>query len=155
YTRIYDEYTESRLGFRASIDRKLNKYWSASVGIRVENVGVHNVPLDAPLTFQEVEGNNFLVALQAGLTRDSRDSYLRPTEGSKLDLGFRQFGADFTFPQLSAEWNKYWTVWKRPDGSGRHVLALRSLVGWTDTNTPVYERFYAGGFRSLRGFRFR
>ena len=35
------------------------------------------------------------------------------------------------------------------------MLALHSAVGWAGDNTPVYERFYAGGFRSMRGFEFR
>ena len=44
---------------------------------------------------------------------------------------------------------------ERPDQSGRQVLAFHSQLGWSGDNTPVYERFYAGGFRSIRGFAFR
>ena len=44
---------------------------------------------------------------------------------------------------------------QRPDGTGRQVLALHSAVGWASDNTPVYERYFAGGFRSIRGFEFR
>lgn len=32
---------------------------------------------------------------------------------------------------------------------------MRSQLQVAGANTPVYERFYAGGFRSLRGFTFR
>jgi outer membrane protein assembly factor BamA len=53
------------------------------------------------------------------------------------------------------EGDKYWTIYQRPDGSGRHVLAGRTQFGWSGSNTPVFERFYAGGFRSMRGFEFR
>src|SRR5262249_3630011 len=45
--------------------------------------------------------------------------------------------------------------YQRPDGSGRHVLAARSEISWEGSNAPVFERFYAGGFRSMRGFEFR
>jgi len=34
-------------------------------------------------------------------------------------------------------------------------VALRSLLGYAGPDTPVYERFFAGGFQSLRGFQFR
>src|SRR5262249_44129552 len=44
---------------------------------------------------------------------------------------------------------------QRPDGSGRWVIALRNETSWAGENAPVFERFYAGGFRSIRGFRFR
>ena len=43
----------------------------------------------------------------------------------------------------------------REDGSGKHVLGLRSQMSVTAGNAPVYERFYGGGIRSFRGFSFR
>jgi outer membrane protein insertion porin family len=105
--------------------------------------------------YQEVVGNNFLTSLRIGLQRDSRDSYLRPTEGSLLDVAFEQCFGDFTFPLASIDYSQYWTLWKRPDGSGRHVLAYHGNISWAGDETPVYERYYAGGFRSIRGFAFR
>ena len=29
------------------------------------------------------------------------------------------------------------------------------MMGWTGDNTPIFERFFAGGFQSFRGFAFR
>lgn len=72
-----------------------------------------------------------------------------------FEASFEQVLGDFTFPIASLEGSKYWTIYQRPDGSGRHVLAARSQLGITGSNAPVFERFYAGGFRSLRGFEFR
>ena len=43
----------------------------------------------------------------------------------------------------------------REDGSGRHVLGLRTQVSVAGDNTPVFERFYGGGLGSVRGFEFR
>jgi outer membrane protein assembly factor BamA len=80
---------------------------------------------------------------------------LRPTKGSLIDFSFEQVVGDFSFPVGSIEANKYFTLYERADGSGRHVLALRSQVSLAGSNTPVFERFYAGGFRSIRGFAFR
>src|SRR5262249_24743629 len=93
--------------------------------------------------------------LRAGISRDTRDSYLRPTEGSRISATFEQVTGDFDFPVVSVEANKYFTVWQRADGSGRHVLALRSIASWCGPEAPVFERFYAGGFHSIRGFAFR
>src|SRR5207302_10237006 len=42
WDRIYNEYTESRLGARAVVSRRLNQYWSASVTGRIERVGIHH-----------------------------------------------------------------------------------------------------------------
>jgi len=64
---------------------------------------------------------------------------------------------DFTFPVGTAEFTQFFSskYLQREDGSGKHVLALRSQIAIEGSNAPVYERFYAGGFRSLRGFTFR
>jgi outer membrane protein assembly complex protein YaeT len=155
YDRIYNEDDESRLGGRITIGRQLNKYWSASGGVRIENVGIHNVSPFAPYDYQAVVGNNFLLGLRAGVTRDSRDSYLRPTEGSHVEFSFEQVLGEFTFPVVNVEGTKYFTIYQRPDGSGRQVLAARSQFAYAGSNAPVYERFYAGGFASMRGFEFR
>ncbi|HMC66843.1 MAG TPA: BamA/TamA family outer membrane protein [Gemmataceae bacterium] len=155
YTRIFNEYNEDRLGFRATVGRRIGQHWTASAGVRVERVGVHNVPFFAPRDFQDAAGENLLVGLRAGVTYDSRDSYLRPTEGELLEASFEQGLGDFTFPVVTLEGNKYWTVTQRADGSGKHVVAARSQIAWAGSHTPVFERFYAGGFRSMRGFEFR
>lgn len=155
YNRIYDEYTEDRVGGRVSIDRKLSQYWRGSVGFRIEGIGVHNVASFEPADYLNVVGEHFLFAPRIGVTRDTRDSYLRPTEGSLVDISFEEALGDFTFPIFNIEGNKFWTTYQRPDGSGRHVLALRSQLGIEGSNAPVYERFFAGGYRSMRGFEFR
>src|SRR5262249_5499559 len=103
----------------------------------------------------EDAGQHFQLGLGAAVTRDTRDSYLRPTEGNQVTLSFEQFLGDFTFPKIDLNANQYFTTYQRSDGSGRHVLALPRELSWAGSNTPVYERFYAGGFASMRGFEFR
>lgn len=158
YTRRYNEYDETRLGGRVTLGRKLNQYWSVNGAVRLEDVGVHNVvdiPGFTPTDLTSAIGNHFICGLRGGFTRDARDSYLRPTEGSLIDIAYEQVVGDYNFPLLSLEANKYFTIYQRADGSGRHVLAARSQVAWAGSQTPVFERFYAGGFRTLRGFEFR
>ncbi len=155
YDEVFNEDTESRLGGRITLGRQLDKYWSASLTTRIENVGINSIPAGAPIDYTSVEGNNFLLGFGAHLAYDDRDSVLRATEGSLLDLSAEEVTGASTFPLLNADYNKYLTVWQRPDGTGRQVLALHSSVGYAGANTPVFERFYAGGFRSIRGFEFR
>jgi outer membrane protein assembly complex protein YaeT len=155
YERMYNEDNEDRIGARVTIGRKLNQYWTASLATRVEGIGIHDVLSIAPPDYTEVVGDHFLVGLRAALTRDDRDSYLRPTEGSLFDVSFEQCFGSFTFPLVNVDYSKYFTIWQRPDGSGRQVLALHSQASWAGDNTPVYERYFAGGFSSMRGFEFR
>ncbi|MEZ6146336.1 MAG: BamA/TamA family outer membrane protein [Planctomycetaceae bacterium] len=51
--------------------------------------------------------------------------------------------------------SQFFTVWERPDGRGKHIIQLKGQTGWTGDNTPIFEKFYAGGFQSFRGFAFR
>jgi outer membrane protein assembly factor BamA len=155
YDRIYNEDVEQRLGTRITLGRQLNRYWAVSGGVRVEDVGIHNVSIFAPPAYQDVVGSNFLVGFRGDVTYDSRDSYLRPTEGMKINAGFEEVLGDFTYPIFTIEGNQYFTTWQRADSSGKHVLAARSMLGIAGSHTPVYDRFYAGGFSSMRGFEFR
>ena len=155
YNRVYNEYTEARIGARFTLDRRINQLWRFSETLRVEQVGVYDLAFFAPWDFQKSAGNNFQVGLRSAITRDSRDSYLRPTEGSLFEASVEQFTGSACFTQAVVEGNKFFTMYERADGSGRQVLSLRTLIGWSSPETPIYERFYAGGYRSLRGFAFR
>ncbi len=61
----------------------------------------------------------------------------------------------FEYPQALLDARQYVLLDERPDHSGRHVLTLSSRLGFSGSNTPVYDRFFAGGFSTLRGFDFR
>jgi len=153
--RIYNEYTDTRLGTKISMARKLNRYWSISETLRLEDVGIHNVASFEPEIFQQADGSHFLGGLRTSVTRDSRDNFLRATEGSLLDISFEQCFGDYTFQKAEIEGNKYFTIYERADGSGRHVLAARTDLAWAGSETPFFERYYAGGYHSMRGFEFR
>jgi outer membrane protein assembly complex protein YaeT len=157
FNRAYVEYYEDRVGGRFTIDRRLNSNWRASLTTRVEEVQVKNVPYYAPPSITDDIGWHFLLGLRGGVTYDTRDSYIFPTRGTVFDVGVEQVLGDYTFPIGTAEFTQFFSnkALQREDGSGKHVLAFRSQVAMAGANAPVFERFYAGGFRSLRGFTFR
>jgi outer membrane protein assembly complex protein YaeT len=151
----YNEYLERRIGARVTVAKQLTAAWSIAAGVRVEEIDVANVPFGAPPDYTSVQGNNFLVAPRIGVTYDTRNSFLRPTQGGILDMSYEQAFGSFTFPILNVTGSRYFTITERKDGSGQHVLALRSQVGYEGSNAPVYERYFGGGMQSIRGFQFR
>jgi outer membrane protein assembly complex protein YaeT len=159
FNRQYVEYTEDRVGDRITLDRRLGQNWRMSGSLRVEGVNVRDTPWYAGPEITDDKGWHTLVGLRAGLTRDTRDSFIYPTTGSVLDVGVEQVMGSYEFPIATGEYTKFFSSTMRPfqreDGSGKHVLAVRSQVAFEGGNAPVFERFYAGGFRSLRGFTFR
>ena len=155
--RAYNEYNEGRYGVRSTVDYRFDDspIWRASGSARVEGIGVNSVPYFASDRIARDAGSHFQVGLRAGLNRDTRDSYLMPASGSVFDIGFEQILGDKSFPIATAELTKFWTLHQARDGGWKGVLAMRSQVSVTSDDAPVYERFFGGGFRSLRGFQFR
>ena len=153
--RIFDEYTEGRVGTRLNLGHQFTKEWGASVGMRVESVNVNNIAFGAPPDYTDAYGHHSIFAPGITIAYDTRDSYQRPTEGGKAEFSYEQVLGTHTFPILNLEGSRYFTTWQRPDGSGKHVLALRSQISWAGAQDPVYERFFGGGYMSIRGFEFR
>jgi outer membrane protein insertion porin family len=155
YQRQFNEDLESRTGLNVSISHMLNRNWSVLAGLRLENVNISDVAFFEPPAYTSVVGNNLVVAPRVTVAFDARDSYLRPTEGQRVAFTYEQLLGDFSAPILTLEGSQYFTVYQRPDGSGKHVVLLRSQLAWAGSDTPVFERFFAGGINSMRGFEFR
>jgi len=68
-----------------------------------EDVQVNDVPFYFPKEITQFTGSNFLVGLRPSIAYDSRDSYLRPTQGSQLEFGYEQVFGDFTYPLFNVE----------------------------------------------------
>jgi outer membrane protein insertion porin family len=155
WDRFYNEYMESRLGGRVGLSRRIGQYWSVSGTMRLEDVGVHNIAFDEPFDIARDEGQHFLAGARGSVVYDTTDSPLRPTRGERLEFSYEQFFGDYTFPQFNVEADKFWTLHERPDNSGKHVLVARSELTIDGSHAPVFERLYAGGYHSMRGFEFR
>jgi outer membrane protein assembly complex protein YaeT len=155
YDRVYDEYIEGRTGGRVTLGHQFTREWGGNVGVRVEDVNVRAIRFGAPPDYTSVQGHNFIIAPRVGVAWDTRDSFLRPTEGGIVEASYEHVFGDFNFPIFNVEGSRYFTTYQRPDGSGKHVIALRSQASWAGDDAPVFERFFAGGYRSLRGFEYR
>ena len=49
----------------------------------------------------------------------------------------------------------YLPTGSRPDGTGKRFFTFRGHFGIATETTPIYERYFAGNFGSLRGFQYR
>ncbi|MCA9065694.1 MAG: outer membrane protein assembly factor, partial [Planctomycetaceae bacterium] len=144
-----------RLGGRIAVGRQFTPEWSANVALRLEDVELKNPRTPTPAVVLNDVGSNFLSTVRFGVTHDTRDSGIMPGEGHYADLGYEQAFGDFTYPRFEGEYRQYFTVHSRPDDSGKQVLTVAGNVGWSGDQTPVFERYYAGGFQSFRGFSYR
>lgn len=155
YNRLFTNWFEQRVGGRPTLGYQFAPDLSAAVSLRAENVRITNPTVPTPWELQRVLGSNALYSARFMLTHDTRDSPFLPTQGHRLMFAYEQGFGDFTFPRGEVEGSQYFLLRQRADGSGRHTLSLISMVGFTGADTPIFENFFAGGFGTIRGFRFR
>ena len=156
YNRIYNEYTDQRLGGRVALGYQFSPALSGSIAYRGAKINITN-PIDPFLPdLMEVTGRDLaLHGFQLALSLDKRNSAFLATEGYYIQASAEEVLGSFQYPRAEIDARKYFTLYQRPDGSGRQVFSLSARAGWTGDNTPIYDRFYAGGFSSIRGFQFR
>ncbi len=155
YDRRYFDWDEQRLGGRIGLGYRLTPDLSLSSGLRLENVNIRNPRVRGIPDLEAALGDNSLVSGRFTLTHDTRDSSFAPTEGHLLELTYEQVFGSFDYPRGVIDYRRYFLLHERPDGSGRHVLGTSLRTGFSGSDTPIFERFFAGGYSTLRGFRFR
>ena len=157
YQRFFRDWREERVSGRFGLGYQFpfRPDMSVTTGLRLEEVEISEPRVPTPPELLEVLGHNTVVGLRVGLMHDTRDSPFLPTEGFMTNYEFEQVMGSFTYPRFTAEASRYFTLHQRPDGSGRHVFKIGGEFGITGEDTPIYDHFFAGGFNTLRGFRFR
>jgi len=157
FDRLRDAYDERRIGGRFGFGRELREDLAAFLNLRLENINIRNLDSVVPKDVLDVEGSSNLTSVEVGLRKDTTDSYLFPTEGYRLTGSVEQAGAlggSYTFTRFTVDGRRYWTVTR--DVLGREsVLAVHGRLGFIAGDAPIFERFFAGGQGSLRGFEFR
>ncbi|HEV3418253.1 MAG TPA: BamA/TamA family outer membrane protein [Pirellulales bacterium] len=155
FTRIYDNWSEARVGGRVGLGYFFTPDLAGNVGLRAENIRIYNPTVPTPPELEKVLGHNRAYGVSTGISHDTRDNGFLPTEGHLIRVNYEQVFGTYTYPQVTLEGRQYYKIAERPDGSGRHVLGLGSQIGFSGGNTPIYDEFFAGGFSTLRGFTFR
>ncbi len=157
YDRVYTDWDEDRKGGRTSIGYIFphRPDLSTSLALRYEQIGITDVSVPTLKDFKAVMGDNDLLGLQWTVAHDTRDSTVKPTEGHLIQLSFEQVTGTFSYPKFRGDFRRYFVMSERPDGSGRHILGFSGRVGISGKDTPIYDRFFAGGFSTIRGFGFR
>lgn len=151
-------YDETRTGFDARIGKELTEYLRADGMYRLEDVNISAVPDYASADFRNEEGSNYVSAISGQLTQDTRDNIYNPGKGYILNGSIEDaggvFGGDKNFVKGTATAALYFTFFER------FVVELKGRAGWASaygnsSAVPIYERFYAGGANTIRGYKER
>lgn len=151
--RRYIDYEKKATGFDISFGKDFSEYWHGAIGYSLESAEILNVAKGAPAIIKEQKGRRTTSSVTPSLARDSRDSYIDPSRGSRNSIYVTYAGIGGTNYFVKSELN---SAWYFPVGSP--VVMLRGIFGYATgiggRKLPLYERFYVGGIYTVRGLGF-
>ena len=158
--RQRESWEEDRFGDRMGIGRRLSRRWIVFLNLRGEDVavsGIDSPELRAP-EILDAEGHTTITGAGPSLRYDSTNRGPVLYKGVVATAGYERVGAlggGATFNKYSAGFDSYYTLFE--DLFDRKtVLAIRSDIGYIDDDgAPLFEKYYAGGMGSVRGFKYR
>ena len=160
YVSRNDLYDERRTGARIGLTRSLGSdFLIGGVSYTIENIGIFDVPDDAPQSIKDEEGDRLVSKVGLSLVFDTSNSVLLPDRGQRTELRTElaggPLGAETDFYKL--ELTSHWFFRGLAEG---HVLEIAGGVGTVkeygdSDNVPLFDRWFLGGINSLRGYRYR
>ncbi|MGA0325950.1 MAG: outer membrane protein assembly factor BamA [Limisphaerales bacterium] len=156
-SRVFDE---RRTGTRSGLRKTLGSdFLIGGVSYTLENIGIFNVDPNASEFFKSQEGDALISRLGTSLSYDTRGAGFLPNSGQltrvRAELAGGPLGAEVNLYKLELTTKHYFK------GLGKgHIIELLAEAGVADIygdtqNLPLYDRWWLGGLRNLRGFRFR
>ncbi len=152
----HEEFDELRTGISLTGSKRIAKFLHRNLTIGYETIDVDDVDATAAPDFLREEGSHSRPFVRFSTSLERRDNRFMPTEGYHVGADLEVTAGDVETVSLILRGQKYWTV-HETNGRHRHVLGLRGRAGVVDSygdRVPVFERFYAGGISTLRGFEF-
>jgi len=151
-------YDEKVTGGDLRLGKELSEYLRGDLTYRLDEIDITNPSSDASNDLLNEVGKNLVSVFTPSLTFDSRDNVFDTRKGNLLSASF-----DFAGGPLGGDKN-YWKFFTRashyfpmPRGA---VLEVRGRLGLAEpysstSNIPIYERFFAGGAYTIRGYEER
>ena len=152
------DYDEMRMGGSLRLGKELTDEWSTGVIYNLEEVKISNIPDDSSDDLKAEIGKNYISRLTWNLQYDSRDNKYSPRKGwligSMLENAGGFLAGDKDFIKGSGVITYYHTFFDI------FVLELKARAGivkeYGDSKTvPIYERLFAGGATTIRGYKQR
>jgi outer membrane protein insertion porin family len=151
-------YDEQRLGGDLKLGKEITEHFRADLAYRLERVTIENVTDAASQDLKDETGSNWISAPTILLTQDTRDNLYNPGKGYILSASFEDaggvFGGNKNFVKCTGTAAWYHTFFEKV------VLELKGRGGLADAydsseKVPIYERFFAGGANTIRGYKER
>ena len=155
---IEEEWTyfdKRSVGIRTRLFHPIGEYTSVSLGYKFERYNLYNMDDDASRIIREYRGQHWASTVSARILRDTTNKAYFATRGTKVsfsvEYGAPWMGGDDSFFKPEMEAGFYYGL------NDRHIFHMRGRVGAVyktdgDKMVPVFERYWIGGIRSIRGY---
>ncbi|MFA5794984.1 MAG: outer membrane protein assembly factor BamA [Candidatus Brocadiia bacterium] len=162
FHRNWIDYNEARVGGSLLLAYRMGKHWKIGGGPRFEDIYINEIESSAPAVIHQMSGASQIRAVNAFFEEDYRDSWLVPSSGYRWRLSDEVsgggLGGDFNFTKRSLSLEAYTTP---AEVSNNRKIILGGLLRTAQIqefgdsgDVPPFERLYAGGYSSIRGFGF-
>lgn len=151
-------YDETRWGGDLKLGKEFTDYLKGSAIYRLEEINISNLIDNASRDLRNEEGTNWISSILAELVFDTRDNVFSPTRGyvvmGSIENAGGFIGGNKNFVRGTASAVYYQPFFEKLVLEAKCRMGLSSPYGSSD-EIPVYERFYAGGANTIRGYRER
>ncbi|MBN1912866.1 MAG: outer membrane protein assembly factor BamA [Candidatus Omnitrophica bacterium] len=165
YRRTHDResdigygYDEDISGGNLRLGKEISEFVSGNLMYRYNSIDITDITEEATDDLKKEYGKNIISSVQTGLAFDNRDSIQNPKKGDilsgSLECAGGPFGGDKDFVKFFARASHYIPL------VSNSALELRARAGFADAygdsdDLPIYERFFAGGAYTVRGYHER
>lgn len=153
-------YDELRFGFEVYFRRRIIGLIEGRLSYRYEIVDIFNISPGASPPIQALAGETTVSRVGMTFLRDTRDSLITSTRGSRLEfiteVAGGPLGGDIDYYRLEGRVAKYLPIFQFQ----KQVIEILGRTGvvkeFDDSPTvPFFDRYFLGGPTTMRGFEFR
>ncbi len=141
--------------FTPRIDHQFSTALSGFVGYRFGYNKLNDVAAATERALGDIRREGVVSGPAVGLVWNTTDDPFYPKRGEILALTVEQagviWGGAFRFFKITGEAKKYYEIGWQTIFASRLKLGLGDAIGGND-RYPLFERFYAGGEKSVRGY---
>lgn len=150
-------YDESRQGGAIRFGKEFSEYLRGDLVYRLETVDISDLSDNASQALKDEEGEKTISRIFFQLTRDTRDNKFNASRGivvsGSVEVAGGPVGGDRDFAKFFNSTSHYSTI-------GPFILELKLREGIVSSygdsdRVPIYERFFAGGTYTIRGYKER
>ena len=150
-------YDEKVSGGDLRLGKELSEYLRADITYRLDSIEISNID-DSASYLQPEAGTNVISSITPSLTFDSRDNIFDTHRGnlitSSIEVAGGPLQGDKNYWKFYGRASHFFPMPKDASLEIRGRIGLAQPYGNSET-IPIYERFFAGGAYSIRGYKER